>query len=275
MSLTPEQLDTAPSHGTNGKGQARMARKAARAAARAKRRRGEMTLVEHLEELRRRVLISLAAVVVGSVGGWFLYSPVLRLLVEPYRKATGKPELDLVFTGVAEPFLLRVKISAFIGLALALPVVLWQVWRFITPGLEPKERKYAIPFVLASVVLFCVGAYFAFLTFPTALRFLLGFGGAELTPLLSADRYLGFIMLMILAFGVSFEFPVVLQFLVIANVVTSRTLRRWRRWAIMGITVFSAVITPSQDPISLMFMMVPMIVFYEAVIWISRLLLKK
>ena len=234
-----------------------------------------MTLVEHLEELRRRLMYALLAVAVASVAGWFLYAPVLRVLVGPYRRATGSTETRLVFQSVTEPFLLRLKVGAFIGLALALPVVLYQLWRFVTPGLYPKERRYAIPFVICSYLLFWVGALFAYITFPTALEFLIGFGGPDLAPLLTAECYLSFIFLMIVAFGASFEFPVVLQFLVIANVVSSRQLRSFRRWAILMITVFGAIITPSQDPVSLLLMTLPMVLFYEAVVWISRLILKK
>lgn len=250
-------------------------RKAAKAAERASRKRGEMTVIEHLEELRRRLIISIAAIVAGSIAGWFLYDPVLRLLLDPYRRATGNPEADLVFLGVAEPFLVRLKAAGFIGLMLALPFVLFQLWRFLTPGLYPKERRFALPFVFSSVVLFALGGVFAYLTFPAALRFLLGFGGAELTPLLTAERYLGFIFLMILAFGLSFEVPLVLQFLVLAGILTSRQLRAARRWAILLITIFAAVITPSQDPFSMLLMAVPMAVLYEAVIWTSRLVFKK
>ena len=251
MSTRPEP-DLGVSAPTNGKG----TRKAARAAARAAKKRGEMTLVEHLTELRRRLVISVAAVTVGAVVGWFLYRPVLRLLLDPYRRAVGDPHAKFVFFGVAEPFLM-------------------QLWRFITPGLYPNERRMAIPFILSSIFLFCLGAFFAWLTFPAALKFLLGFGGAELAPFLSAERYITFMLLLILAFGVSFELPVVLQFLVLAGVVSSRQLRTWRRWAILLITIFAAVITPTQDPFSMTLMAAPMVVFYEAVIWISRLVFKK
>jgi sec-independent protein translocase protein TatC len=280
MSRTPEQLDPtvsdAPPNGPASTRQAKRAvRKAARTIAKAAERRGEMTVIEHLEELRRRILLSILAIAIGGVVGWFLYEPVLRLLLDPYRRAVGNKDARLVFQGVVEPFLVKLKLSAYIGLALALPYVLFQLWRFITPGLQPKERRYAAPFVISSVLLFALGAYFAYLTFPTALRFLLGFGGKDLVPLLTAERYLNFIFLMFLAFGISFELPVVLQFLVIANILSSRQLRDFRRWAILLITVFAAVITPSQDPLSMLLMAIPMVIFYEGVIWISRLVFKR
>jgi sec-independent protein translocase protein TatC len=269
--LTAASLEDAPRNGKAAKAE----KKAAKVAARASRKRGDMTLVEHLEELRSRILRSMLAVILGTVVGWFLYERVLSLLVSPYRKATGDPNKKLIFTGIAEPFLLKLKIAAYIGIVLALPIVLYQLWRFITPGLNPKERRYAIPFVVASVLLFALGGFFAYLTFPTALKFLVGFGGPDLQAFLTAERYLSFVTLMILAFGFSFEFPVVLQFLVIANIVKSRQLRDFRRWAILLITIFAAVITPSQDPLSMVLLGAPMIIFYEMVIWISHLFLKK
>ena len=114
---------------------------------------------------------------------------------------------------------------------LALPVWLWELWRFITPGLNPKEKKYAVPFVISSIVLFAMGAVVALLTLEPALQFLLSIGGSDLQPLLTADKYISLVSLMILAFGLSFEFPVVLVFLLIAGVLTTRQLRSWRRSA--------------------------------------------
>ena len=253
----------------------RTQKKALKKAAKDARKRGEMTLIEHLEELRKRLMLSLLGVVVGSIVGWFLYQPILRLLVDPYRRATNNPEAKLVLLGVGEAFTIRLKTSALVGLSLALPFILYQIWRFVTPGLHKKEKRYAAPFIISAVLLFALGAYFAWLTFPAALDFLLGFGGPETLPLLTAEKYLNFIFLMILAFGASFQFPVILQFAVIAGVVSSKGLRSFRRWAVLLITIFAAVITPSQDPLSMLLMAGPMVVFYEAVIWISRLILKK
>ncbi|HEX5586714.1 MAG TPA: twin-arginine translocase subunit TatC, partial [Acidimicrobiia bacterium] len=136
----------------------------------------------------------------------------------------------------------------------------------------PKEKKYAIPFVAASMFLFACGAVVAFLTLEPALNFLLNIGGSELTPLLTADKYISLVSLMIIAFGLSFEFPVILVFLLLANIITTRQLRAWRRYAAVGIVAFAAVITPSQDPYSLFAMAIPMYVFYECCILIGRFL---
>ena len=240
-----------------------------------------MTMVEHLQELRRRIVISVLALAVGAIAGWFVYGPVFNFLIHSYTVAcqhlpkVRRPPQGcnaVVVSGVVEPFLIRLKVSTYSGLALALPVVLFQLWRFITPGLTQKERRLAVPFVFSSLVLFALGGFFAFLTLPKGLNFLLGFGGAHIVPLLSATRYISFVILLTLAFGVSFEFPLVLIFLAWVGVVSSQKLRSWRRFAILFIVIFAAVITPSQDPFTLLAMSIPMVVFYEITIWITKLM---
>jgi sec-independent protein translocase protein TatC len=237
-----------------------------------------MSLVEHLTELRRRIVICAIAVVVGATIGFILYSHTLRFLAEPYAQATkgraGCPKkgCKLVATDPLAPFVTRLKVSTYSGLIIALPVLLWQLWRFITPGLNPKEKRYAIPFILSSIILFAMGGAVAWLTFPKALSFLVTIGGGDIGTFFVADKYLSFISLMILAFGLSFEFPVVLVFLMLARVLKTSTLRKYRRHAIVGITAFAAVITPSQDPYSLFFMAAPMYLFYEGSIVIGRIL---
>lgn len=239
-----------------------------------------MSLVEHLEELRRRLFISLGAVGVGAIGGWFLYPPVLHLLQQPYchyihsLPKAGQPVsgCTFIFTGVLEPIVIKLKVIVFLGLAIALPVVLYQLWGFIVPGLTRRERRMAIPFVGTSMVLFALGALVAYVTLPKGLQFLLGFAGPNFTSFLRGDQFLGFVMLLFLAFGLSFEFPIVLIFLANVGVVSSRKLRGWRRPAILGIAVFSAVITPSSDPYTMTAMMVPMYLFYEAAILVARLM---
>ena len=151
-------------------------------------------------------------------------------------------------------------------------MVLWQVWRFITPGLHKREKRYAIPFILASILLFILGTAIAMLTFRQALRFLIGVGGDNLETFFTPSKYLNLIVLMMVAFGVAFEFPIVLVFLQIARVLESRQLRKWRRPAVVVVVAVAALITPSQDPYSLFAMAFPMYLFYEASILIGRLL---
>ena len=234
--------------------------------------RGQMSLVEHLTELRRRLIVSAIAIAVGAIICFGFYQVILGFLIGPYQDVTGKNDLQVL--DPLEGFATRLKIATYGGLFLASPVVLWQLWRFITPGLHPKEKRYAIPFVIASILLFVFGVFVAMRTFEPALSFLTGVGGSDLSPNFTASKYLSFIMMMFVAFGVAFEFPIVLVALEVAGVLTSQRLRKWRRPAVVAIVFIAAVITPSQDPYSLFFMSVPMYLFYEGSIVIGRILKK-
>jgi sec-independent protein translocase protein TatC len=231
---------------------------------------GRMTVFEHLGELRRRMIISIVAVVVAGTIVFIVAPHIISFLVTFYRDATNGKRNALVFTGPLDAFATRLKIATYGGIVLAAPVWLFQLWRFITPGLNPSEKKYAIPFVASSIVLFIMGGIVALLTLEPALNFLLNIGGSDLKPLLTADKYISLVSLMIVAFGLSFEFPVVLVFLLIARVLTTQQLRHWRRYAAVIIVAFAAIITPSQDPYSLFAMAIPMYIFYEASILIGR-----
>jgi sec-independent protein translocase protein TatC len=231
-----------------------------------------MTLVEHLTELRRRLIISIIAIFVGAVIAYLLYPHIFRFLADPYIRATHQKKF-LVLDPL-EGFATRLKISGHGGMVLAAPVLLWQFWRFITPGLNKKEKRYAIPFVVASCVLFAIGAVVAYLVLSPGLVFLSHIGGANLQNTYSPGKYLNLLVLMIIAFGVAFEFPVVLVALEAAGVLSSARLRSWRRQAIVGCVAFAALITPSQDPFSFFGMALPMYVFYELSILIGRLMKK-
>jgi sec-independent protein translocase protein TatC len=233
---------------------------------------GRMTVVEHLTELRRRIIIAIIAITLGGIVCFIFSESIIKFFVEYYKDATAGDRNQLIFLGPLDGFITRVKVATYGGIVLALPIWLWELWRFITPGLNRNEKRYAIPFVLTSIVLFALGGVVALLTMPKALEFLLNVGGDQLTPELTADKYLSFVSLMIVAFGAAFLFPVVLVFLLLARVLTTRQLRRWRRPAIVIIVVFAAVITPSQDPYSLFFLVVPMYIFYESSIIIGRVL---
>ena len=224
----------------------------------------------HLTELRYRLIVCAVAVAVGATVAFFLYDPILDFLIEPYEEVTGKSTLFI--TDPLEGFATRLKVAGYTGFALALPVVLWQLWRFVTPALDPRERRFAIPFVAGSMVLFVLGAGIAFMTLPQALGFLVGIGGDNLETLFGPSKYLGLVTLMMIAFGLAFEFPLLLIFLQLAGILESRQLRRFRRWAIVLIFVFVAVITPSGDPYSLFALALPMYLFYEAAALTGKLL---
>jgi sec-independent protein translocase protein TatC len=240
---------------------------------------GTMTVVEHLEELRHRLIVSLYAVAAGAVVGWFLYPPFMTLIRSPYcdyitthpaqAPTTG---CELIFTAPLDAMLVKIKVVVFLGLAIALPVVLYQLWAFVAPGLTAKEKKYSVPFVVSSCVLFFLGAAVAYLMLPKGFGFLLGFAGEGVVPLLTIDRYVGFVILVALAFGVSFLFPIFLVFLELAGIISPEWLAKDRRYWLLGISIFAAVITPSSDPYTMLAMMIPMYLFYEASIIIGRFL---
>lgn len=236
---------------------------------------GRMTLVEHLTELRSRLIKSVLAVAAGGVLAFVLYPQIFDILVDPYCAVSADGECRLLQTDPLEGFSVRLKIAGYGGLALAMPVVLWQVWRFVTPGLYPKEKRYAIPFVISAVLLFALGAGLAYWTLPKALGFLADIGGDELEQFYTPGKYLSLITYMMLAFGIGFEFPILLIFLQLAGIVTGSRLRSWRRYACVGIVVLVAVITPSGDPYSLAVLSVPMYLFYELSILVGWLIRRK
>ena len=237
-----------------------------------KSRPDSMTLVEHLTELRRRVLVCAVAFLVAATVAFIVYNPILAFLKEPYCSVAGAHRCGFYITGPLDGLSLRVKISAYGGLFAASPVLLWELWRFITPGLNPKEKKYAIPFIVASITLFALGCLVAYETFPHALRFLDSVGGPSLTQIYDPTKYLSLIVLLMTVFGLTFEFPVLLVSLEIAGVLTPKQLSAWRRWAIVLIVVLAGVITPSSDPFSMMALAIPLYVFYEASIVVGKIL---
>jgi len=233
------------------------------------------TLVEHLSELRSRIVKVVVALAVGGAIGFVLYTPVLELLLRPYCDVKGGSDCALIVTDPLESFSIRLKLSAYIGLLLALPVVLWQLWRFVTPGLNPNERRYAVPFVATSMALFGFGAALALWTFPKTLEFFASIGGDRLELFYTPSNYIGLLVMMMLIFGLGFEFPVLLVALQAARVLHWQKLASWRRFAYVGIFVVDAVITPSGDPVTLLAMAVPMCLFYEGAILVGRLVLDR
>jgi sec-independent protein translocase protein TatC len=246
-----------------------------------------MTLSQHLGELRRRLVISLIAFVLATIVAIIAYQPILRFLIHPLCVANGggtrlsgvtssnsqvgKNCANLYVTSPLDGLSLRVRIAGFGGLTLASPVILFQIWQFVTPGLQAREKKYAIPFVSAAFTLFLAGAATAYLTLPHALGFLRSVGGPDLQQIYDPIPYLGLILALMTLFGITFQFPVILVSLELARVVTpARLLRSWR-WAVILITVVSGVFTPSSDPFSMLALAVPLVVFYFVSIALGKL----
>ena len=232
-----------------------------------------MTLVEHLGELRSRIIKALLAVTIGALVMFVFYDPILEFLAQPYFDVCkANPDFGcqekFLITGPLDGFSTRIKVSGYGGLVVALPIVLWQVWRFVTPGLHRNEKKYAVPFIVSSVALFLFGAFLAYFTMPYAIEFLIGYSG-PVTAAFTPNKYVSLLSIMMLAFGVGFLFPVLLVFLQLVSVITPKQLSHWRRQAIVVVVVTAAVITPSGDPYSLFALAVPMYVFYECSIVIG------
>jgi sec-independent protein translocase protein TatC len=239
---------------------------------------GNMTALEHLGELRRRLLIGAAAVIVATAVAWAFYNPVIGFMVRPYRAVLAHhPHQNisggmLVATGPLDGFSARLKVSGYLGLILSSPVWLWELWRFIAPGLRSHERRYAVSFMAAAVALFGLGVGTALLVFPRAISWLIHVGGTDVAPLFSASRYLGMYALCCLIFGLAFTYPVVLVFLQLIGAVSSTRLRQWRRYAVVALLAVAAFITPSGDPFSFLALAVPLVAFYETSIIVGRLL---
>lgn len=238
---------------------------------------GRMSLMEHLIELRSRIIKCAIAIAIGSALGWVLYNPVLSWLREPLQAISDDPNVsdDLRFLGPMDGFMFRIKMSAYLGFAICMPFLLWQVWKFISPGLYQNERRYATAFVASASLLFLMGAYVAYYTLPAALGFLTAVGGEDVTYEFTPEKYVMLIVYMMLAFGIGFEFPIVLVALQLVGVVKPQQLRDFRRFGIVIIFVIAAVITPSADPISLFALSVPMVVFYELSILIGLVIVRR
>jgi len=226
-----------------------------------------MTVTEHLAELRSRLIVSLMAFATISVGAFVLFEPISDALLRPLcllpPERLGPQGCDLIATGATEPFRVRLKVTTLAGIILSSPVWLYQLWAFVVPALKPKEKRYALPFLLASAVLFLVGAAVAYLTLPKGLNVLIALGGENFELFLKADEYLSFVGLMLLGFGVLFELPLAILFLGLAGIVTLEQMRGARKGAFVGIVALSALVTPSQDPYTLFALAFPLYGLYE------------
>lgn len=218
-----------------------------------------MTVVEHLSELRRRLFISILAVVIASVIGYVVAPDLIRILKD--QAPLDKP---LVFTTPGGAFFLIIKLSLMVGLALASPIVLYELWGFVSPGLTSNERRQIRPWVPLSLLFLALGIAVAFVTLPLASGFLLGFAIPGLVePLITADAYFGFVTTLFLAFGLVMQFPFVVLLLSKVGIVNADMLRKNRRYVLLGIVIFAVIITPGGDPFSPTIMTLVMYPLYE------------
>jgi sec-independent protein translocase protein TatC len=235
------------------------------AARREARRRGEMPLAEHLREFRRRFTVALAAISVGAVIGYVLFPQFFDLLLRPYCDVIGADSCQVNAFRATDPIAVRIRASLVVGLFIGAPVLFYELWRFVAPGLTAREKRFMLPFVVMSQVMFALGLAFAVWFVPTGLSVLLTLGGTDIQPLLGANEYLSFLLTMGIGFGVVFEVPLVLVFLGAVGVLSSTALRSARRYAIVGNLVVAALVTPT-DILSLFAVGVPLVVLYEVAI---------
>lgn len=233
-----------------------------------------MSLLEHLEELRRRIVRALIAVMVAFAFCWFFVERIAEFLAQPIYEAL--PEgTRLTFLGVTDPFIIYVKVAALAALFLASPAVLYQAWRFIAPGLYQKERRRALPFILAGTFFFLAGGAFAYyVAFPFAVEFLIGMGAA-FQPMITVEKYFRFLLYVILGLGLMFELPIVIFLLAQMGVVTPRFLMRHFRWAVLLIFVAAALVTPTPDVVNLCLFALPTIVLYLLGVGAAALVVRK
>jgi sec-independent protein translocase protein TatC len=237
-----------------------------------------MSVMEHLGELRTRLIIAASAFVAISIAAFFFYEPLLEFFRRPLCSVPRdllENGCDLNYFKLLGAFNFRLKMTALVGIALSSPIWLYQIWAFVTPALTTREKRYAFPFMFISVLLFLIGAGTAYLVLPTGVRFLVSIGGDDLQPLLGAEEYLNFVGLMLLGFGLMFELPLVLFFLGLAEVLSLEQLRAGRRVAIVVIVALAAVVTPSQDPYTMIILSIPLYLFYEITILVLAMVLRR
>jgi sec-independent protein translocase protein TatC len=236
----------------------------------------QLPFTTHLEELRKRLIISAAAWLVGFLVCYSFSEQLFQFISEPVRNALPKGS-SLVFINAIEPFFTYLKIGALAGLLVALPVIFWQIWAFVAPGLYSNEKKFAIPFVLASCLCFATGTYFGFVfVFPTIFTFLIkyGTGTGQITAMLSMGSYLSLSSKLLLAFGLVFELPIIIFFLARMGIVDHKWLSRNRKFALIIAFVVGAVLTPP-DVFSQAAIAIPFVLLYEVGIWVAYIFGKR
>jgi sec-independent protein translocase protein TatC len=234
----------------------------------------EMHLTDHLEELRRRLIVSFIAIAIATVGSYFFSEQLFKLLMAPLLQVMP-PKTNLIFTGLAETFFTYLKISLLAGFFLATPVVIYEIWKFTAPGLYAHEKRYVFPFVFFASLFFIGGALFGyFVVFPFGFKFFMGFATDFIRPMPTVREYFSFSVRLLFAFGVVFELPVVTAFLATLGLIHYKTLVRMRKYAILGAFVIAAILTPP-DVASQLMMAGPIVLLYELSIIVCRIFGRK
>ena len=226
-----------------------------------------MSLLEHLEELRRRIIVVAVAILLAAVAGFFLADLIIVLLRSPLPEGA-----ELIQTGVGEAFGVRIQLALMTGLALAMPIILYEIWAFVTPGLTRSERRLVWPLLLAAIVLFAAGLGLGYLLIPVAINFLLDFSLPGVPPLLRLADYIGFVTTLLLAFGLALQFPVILYLLARLGILSYAFLSQRRRFVALLIVLFAIVITPGDIVIGSATLAVVMYGLFEATLQLIRIL---
>ena len=232
-----------------------------------------MPLREHLREFRNRLILASIGIVVGAVAGWFLYPHVYDFLAEPIQRAADKAGTDasINFSGPATALDMQLKMSIVIGVVVTSPWWLFQLWRFIAPGLRAREKRYTFGFLGAAIPLFLAGVALSLWVYPHAVEILLGFTPAEGSNYLDAQQFMTFAMRLVVAFGLAFVFPVVMVGLSAAGIVKSSTWMAGWRWAVFLIFLFCAIMTPTPDAVTMCVMAAPMVGLFFAAVGVAKL----
>ena len=235
---------------------------------------GRMSLGDHLRELRRRFLVAAVAIAVGSVLGWVEYDSLFNQIMAPLRKVAAERHglVNINFGGITQPFTVQLQVALFVGVIVASPVWLYQVWGFIVPGLTKREKRTTVGFIGSAVPLFLGGCFFATLAVPRAVEVLLGFTPKGAANLPDAALYLTFVMRFILAFGLAFLLPVFLVGLNIAHILPARIMLKGWRVAVLLIFVFAAMMTPTPDAWTMLVLAMPMVALFFGAVGVSTLL---
>lgn len=226
-----------------------------------------MSLLEHLEELRHRIIVVAVAILLGAIVGFYLADPIITLLRSPLPEGA-----ELIQTGIAEAFGVQIQVALMVGLALAMPIILFEIWAFVTPGLTRSERRLVWPLLIAAIVLFAAGLGLGFLLIPVAINFLLDFSLEGVQPLLTLADYISFVTTLLLAFGLALQFPVILYLLARLGILSYAFLSRRRRFVALLIVLFAVVITPGDIVIGSATLAVVMYGLFEATLQLIRIL---
>lgn len=227
----------------------------------------KQTLIEHLEALRKALIISVVAIIVAAVISFSYNEEILRLVISPLSRLNE----NLVVTGVTEAFFVKLKLSFLSGFIIAFPIVVWSIWGFFKPALYPQERKYVYVLLPVSILLFVGGVLFSYFgILQLVLRFFIFMAGDTLETMFKVDQYVSFVMAFTIPFGLVFELPVVIYFLTIIGIIRYEVLAKNRKYALLIIVILAAALTPGPDPVSQMMMAGPVYLLFEISIWISK-----